>query len=101
MLAGTTPVLAAADVVLLADRLDRLADVLAIARGTRRIAIQTVAIGMGLSLVAMEAIVRLHFAQEDELYHTLADPQHSRASGKSDGRSVQADADRTIAKTIQ
>ncbi len=45
----------AADIVLLADRLDRLADALAIARGTRRIAIQTVAIGMGLSLVAMAA----------------------------------------------
>ena len=45
----------AADIVLLADRLDRLAEALAIARGVRRIAIQTVAIGMGLSLVAMAA----------------------------------------------
>jgi len=45
----------AADIVLLADRLDRLAEALAIARGTRRIAIQTVAVGMGLSLVAMAA----------------------------------------------
>ena len=45
----------AADIVLLADRLDRLAEALAIARGARRIAIQTVAIGMGLSLVAMAA----------------------------------------------
>ena len=45
----------AADIVLLADRLDRLAEALAIARGARRIAIQTVAIGMGLSLLAMAA----------------------------------------------
>jgi heavy metal translocating P-type ATPase len=42
-----------AEVVLLVDRLDRLADALAIAAGTRRIAVQTVAIGMGLSGVAM------------------------------------------------
>lgn len=45
----------AADVVLLVDRLDRLAEALAIAQGTRRIALQTVAIGMGLSLLAMLA----------------------------------------------
>ena len=45
----------AADVVLLADRLDRLAEALAIARGTRRIALQSVGIGMGLSAVAMAA----------------------------------------------
>ena len=45
----------AADIVLLADRLDRLAEALAIARGARRIAVQTVAIGMGLSLLAMAA----------------------------------------------
>jgi hypothetical protein len=43
----------AADVVLLVDRLDRLAEALAIAHGARRIALQTVAIGMGLSTVAM------------------------------------------------
>ena len=45
----------AADVVLLADRLDRLAEALAIARGTRRIALQSVGIGMGLSAAAMAA----------------------------------------------
>ena len=44
-----------ADVVLLVDRLDRLADALAIAAGARRIALQTVGIGMGLSGVAMVA----------------------------------------------
>lgn len=43
----------AADVVLLVDRLDRLAEALAIAHGTRRVAVETVGIGMGLSAAAM------------------------------------------------
>lgn len=43
----------AADVVLLVDRLDRLAEALAIARATRRVAWQTVGIGMGLSGLCM------------------------------------------------
>ena len=45
----------AADVVLLVDRLDRLAEALVIAQGARRIAIQTVGVGMGLSALAMVA----------------------------------------------
>lgn len=45
----------AADVVLLVDRLDRLVDAVRIARRTRRIALQSVSIGMSLSLVAMAA----------------------------------------------
>ncbi|WP_043753642.1 heavy metal translocating P-type ATPase [Methylobacterium nodulans] len=43
----------AASVVLLVDRLDRLADALAIAQGARRIALRSVWIGMGLSIAAM------------------------------------------------
>lgn len=43
----------AADVVLAVDRLDRLADAISIARRARRIAWQSVAGGMGLSLAAM------------------------------------------------
>lgn len=43
----------AADVVLLVDRLDRLAEALAVAHHTRRIALQSVAAGLGLSVVAM------------------------------------------------
>ena len=43
----------AADVVLLVDRLDRLAEALAIARGARRIALETIMAGMALSTVAM------------------------------------------------
>ncbi len=43
----------AAGIVLLVDRLDRLAEALVIARRARRIAMQSVVAGMGLSLVAM------------------------------------------------
>ncbi|CAB3804672.1 Potassium-transporting ATPase ATP-binding subunit [Paraburkholderia caffeinitolerans] len=43
----------AADVVLLVDRLDRLVDARRVARRTRRIAIESVLVGMGLSLIAM------------------------------------------------
>ncbi len=43
----------AADVILLVDRLDRLAEAMRVAGQARRIAIQSVAAGMGLSFVAM------------------------------------------------
>jgi iron-sulfur cluster repair protein YtfE (RIC family) len=43
----------AADVVLLVDRLDRLADALEIARRARGIALQSVLAGMGMSIAAM------------------------------------------------
>lgn len=45
----------AADVILTVDRLDRLADAMRIARRARRIALQSVVMGMGLSVVAMVA----------------------------------------------
>ncbi|KVA14093.1 heavy metal translocating P-type ATPase [Burkholderia ubonensis] len=50
----------AADVVLLVDRLDRLVDALRIARQSRRIALQSVAAGMSLSMAAM-AVAALGF----------------------------------------
>jgi len=50
---GSTASSEAADIVLTADRLDRLADAKVIARRSRRIALQSAGIGMGLSLVAM------------------------------------------------
>ena len=50
---GATASSEAADVVLMVDRLDRLADAMAIARRARRVAWQSVAGGMALSLVAM------------------------------------------------
>ncbi|GHE38359.1 ATPase P [Streptosporangium violaceochromogenes] len=43
----------AADVVLTTDRLDRLADAMDVARRSRRIAVQSAAAGMGMSLLAM------------------------------------------------
>ena len=45
----------AADVVILVDRLDRVSDAVSIARRTRAIAVQSIAVGMGLSAVAMGA----------------------------------------------
>ena len=50
---GSTASSEAADVVLTVDRLDRLADGIAVARRTRRIATQSVAVGIALSIVAM------------------------------------------------
>jgi heavy metal translocating P-type ATPase len=52
---GAAAAAESAGVVLLVDRLDRLAEALMIARQTRRIALQSVWAGMGLSFVAMLA----------------------------------------------
>ena len=50
---GSTASSEAADAVLTVDQLSRVGDVAALARRTRRIALQSVIAGMGLSLVAM------------------------------------------------
>jgi heavy metal translocating P-type ATPase len=50
---GATASSEAADVVLMVDRIDRLADAVQIARRSHTIALQSIAVGMGLSLVAM------------------------------------------------
>lgn len=50
----------AADVVLLVDHIDRLAPGVEIAKGARRIAIQSVAAGIGLSLLGMAAAALGH-----------------------------------------
>ncbi len=50
---GATASSETADVVLMVDRLERLVDAIAIAQRSRRIAGQSAALGMGLSLVAM------------------------------------------------
>lgn len=52
---GATASSEAADVVLTVDRVDALADAILVARRSRRIAMQAVTLGMGLSLVAMAA----------------------------------------------
>jgi heavy metal translocating P-type ATPase len=45
----------AADVVILADRLDRVGEAIVIAQRARRIALQSIVVGMGLSFAAMSA----------------------------------------------
>ncbi|MBF6132105.1 cadmium-translocating P-type ATPase [Nocardia otitidiscaviarum] len=50
---GSTASSEAADIVLTTDRLDRLADAMDTARWSRRIAVQSAVVGMGLSLLAM------------------------------------------------
>ncbi|WP_225752809.1 heavy metal translocating P-type ATPase [Actinotalea sp. Marseille-Q4924] len=52
---GATASSEAADVVLTTDRVDALADAITVARRARRIALQAVVVGMGLSLVALGA----------------------------------------------
>jgi len=52
---GATASSQAADAVLTVDRLDRLGEVTALARRTRRIALQSVLAGMAMSLLAMGA----------------------------------------------
>jgi heavy metal translocating P-type ATPase len=52
---GTAAAAEAGDVVLLVDRLDRIVDAVAIAQRSRRIALQAIALGMGLSGLAMVA----------------------------------------------
>jgi heavy metal translocating P-type ATPase len=50
---GATASSEAADVVLVVDHLQRLVDAIGIAQRSRRIAVESVVIGMGLSLIAM------------------------------------------------
>src|SRR5271165_1015859 len=50
---GTAAAAEAGDVVLLVDRLDRVADAMAIAKRSRLIALQAISLGMGLSGLAM------------------------------------------------
>ncbi len=52
---GAAASAAAADVVLLVDRIDPLATGLAVAQGARRIALQSVVLGIGLSMIGMVA----------------------------------------------
>lgn len=52
---GTAAAAEAGDVVLLVDRLERVADAIAIARRSRLVALQAIALGMGLSGAAMAA----------------------------------------------
>jgi heavy metal translocating P-type ATPase len=53
--AGTAAAAEAGDVVLLVDRVDRVPEAIAIARRSRRVALQAIAAGMGMSGLAMAA----------------------------------------------
>jgi heavy metal translocating P-type ATPase len=57
---GAAASVQAADVVLLVDRIDRLADAIGIARRTRAIAVSSAAAGIALSLIAMAAAALGH-----------------------------------------
>ncbi|WP_291299085.1 heavy metal translocating P-type ATPase [Elioraea sp.] len=57
---GTAAAAEAADVVLMVDRLDRVAEAVAIAVRSRRIALQAIMLGMGLSGIAMIAAALGH-----------------------------------------
>jgi P-type E1-E2 ATPase len=50
---GAAAAAEAADVVLMVDWIDRIAEAIAIARRARRIALQSITVGMGLSFIAM------------------------------------------------
>jgi heavy metal translocating P-type ATPase len=50
---GATAASEAADIVIVVDRLDRLAEAIGIARRSRRIALESVVLGIGMSVVAM------------------------------------------------
>lgn len=52
---GAAAAAEAADVVLLVDRIDRISSGIEIARGARRIAVQSVVVGIGLSVLGMVA----------------------------------------------
>ncbi|MDD2876885.1 MAG: heavy metal translocating P-type ATPase [Acidiphilium sp.] len=50
---GAAAAAEAAEIVLMVDRIDRIAEAVAIARRARRIALQSITVGMGLSFIAM------------------------------------------------
>ena len=83
----------AADVVLLVDRLDRLADAITVARQTRTIAIQSVGAGIGLSLAGMIAaafglLTPLNGAILQEIIDVAVVLNALRALGHHDGNSA-------------
>ncbi|HEV7268767.1 MAG TPA: heavy metal translocating P-type ATPase [Falsiroseomonas sp.] len=59
---GTAAAAEAGDVVLLVDRVDRVAEAVAIARRARRVALRAILVGMGLSAIAMAVAAAGHLA---------------------------------------
>ena len=83
----------AADIVLLVDRLDRLADAITVARRTRTIAVQSVGAGISLSLAGMMAaafglLTPLNGAILQEIIDVAVVLNALRALGRHDGNSA-------------
>ena len=102
---GATASSEAADIVLVVDRLQLLVDAMGLAQRSRRVAIQSVVIGMGLSLVAMTAaawglLLPLAGALVQELIDVVAILNSLRALGGSSsterGPSLPADLSRQL-----
>ena len=97
---GASAASEAADVVVMVDRLDRVVEALAVARRTRRIALESVAVGTGLSLVAMAVAgagglpaVAGAVLQECIDAAVIANALRARAAGAgADGAHLPADA---------
>ena len=94
----------AADVVILADRLDRVGEAIVIARRARHIAVQSIVVGMGLSLLAMLAaalgwLLPVPAAILQELIDVAVILNALRAlkpAGRRSGKSMTAEAGREL-----
>ena len=97
---GATASSEAADVVLTVDRLDRLGEAVVIARRSRRIATESVAAGIGLSVIAMAAAAAGLLpatwgavAQEGIDVAAILNALRALQSGRTEGRLEAGDAD--------
>ena len=85
----------AADVVILADRLDRVGDAIAIAQRARRIAVESIVVGMSLSALAMLAatvgwLAPVPAAIVQEVIDVAGDPQCAAGAEPGPRRSAGA-----------
>ncbi|MFD7844893.1 heavy metal translocating P-type ATPase [Nocardia sp. NPDC059764] len=100
---GSTASSEAADIVLTTDRLDRLADAMDIARRSRRIAVESATIGMGLSLLAMVVAAAGWLPpaagallQEAIDVAVILNALRALRSGPASGRAVPVDTDELL-----
>ncbi|MEO8804015.1 MAG: heavy metal translocating P-type ATPase [Rudaea sp.] len=103
---GATAATDTADVVLLTDRLDRVPEALLIAHRTRRIAVQSIVAGMGLSLLAMLAAAAgqlppLYGAILQEVIDVAVILNALRALGGGIGRDANIAAPSLDAETLE
>ena len=91
---GATASSEAADVVLIVDRLDRIADAISIARRSRRIAEQSVVIGMGLAfggmlLGAFGLLVPVAGADRAGMHRRVRDPERAQGAPRREAGSAR------------